>query len=186
MEKIDGIFNRNSFPECDPKFWNELAVFSDALEERLLIKELGDNRADKIESEDIEMSKKEKDIIDKLIFWRLCSSLKNRYAVVDMLLYKLPQSLEERHMLGELYSGRLFPEEQMKESKEFEIQYREMLQSEREFENSLSIAQKEAFSEIIDNRVITMLHHAKESFVSGFQYAAQMFLSIFTEYKLER
>lgn len=87
MQKVDGIFNRDSFPESNLRFWRELAVFSDALEERLLIKKLRyENGADKNEGEDIGMSKEEIDIIDKIIFWKLCSSIKNRYAVIELLL----------------------------------------------------------------------------------------------------
>lgn len=44
MGNIGGAFNRHSFPEHDPKFWEDLNVFIDALEERILIENLQYNR----------------------------------------------------------------------------------------------------------------------------------------------
>lgn len=195
MQKIDGIFNRDSYPECDPNFWEDLNTFVAALEERLLIGLLRheNNKADKRNEKtykDLELSKMEKETMDKLIFWAVCSGLKNRYTVMEILYNKMlqnPSALKEekKHMLEELYCGHLFPDEQMKDSEEFKSHYHTMLQGEMEFEHKLTREQKEDFENIISNRIKSMSLYAKDSFVFGFQYAAKMMNCIFMDYNSE-
>lgn len=191
MIKIDGLYSRDSFPEYDPKFWDELSVFAGALEERLLTEKLKQEKKGGIKKEEhynaLGFLEGEEKTIDKLIFWAMCSKLKNRHAVIDILLND--KMLEDPflnegkcHVIEELYCGKLFPEEQMEESNEFKISCHNMMQGEREFENNLSASQKEGFEKIINARIMATSQLTKESFDHGFQYGMRMLMGVYTDY----
>lgn len=150
MTKYEGIFNRNSFPEQDPDFWQDLNVFIDVLEERLLIKNLQINKSKIKESKKQELTIKELETLERLVFWAACYGLKDKNAIIRILYQKgiIDTSVledEKKQMLNDLYNGNLFAD---------------------------------AECGMIVKNGIQKEKHLRECFMSGFQYAVSMIAKI--------
>lgn len=171
--------------------WDKLDQLIDRLEEDLtfqIIKQSNSNQ----EIDDTNCNRQffllddQKKVLNKLIFWTLCSEMKEGHYLLDVFLNN-QLTLKKKdsfapHILGQLCTGNLYPDETFKESEEYRILYGEAQQREEEIYSQLDDRLKDIYDQLMSDYSFLLSQNSTESFVHGFQFAAKMFLGIYLEY----
>lgn len=174
--------------------WNELESYIDELEEyltfSLLSYELGKNKSKEEQEGDVKeqsvCTKKQKEILNRFIFWMLCSELEEGHFLLDIFLNnKLTvqeNSLSEIHILRKLHEGNLCPDDDFEESDQYKSVSKELKKMEEEFLSSLNPYLEDKFDTITTSYMNLQSISSTDCFIHGFQYAAKMFIGIYLEY----
>lgn len=177
--------------------WSELESYISELEENLtfsLLKhELGKHKANEEQKEGSNdsyvCSRQQKEILNRLIFWTLCSELKEGHILLDIFMNgKLTvqtNSLSKNHILRKLYEGNLCPDDDLEESEQYKSVATELKKMEEEFLSSLNTCMKDKFDMITTNYMNLQSISSTDCFIHGFQFAAKMLIGIYSEYNNE-
>lgn len=176
------------------KLWHDLDLYLDILEENLAGELLNKESAGcerKNESEEkiqniSEFREKQKEILDRFIFWELCSRMKDGYLISDILLNKKitvkTDKIFENQFIDDIRNTKYRKNDKIDELTELRLLDKRILEIENIFTGKLSKSLIREYNEIVSEYIDWAVMLSTERYVHGFQNAIRMFIGAYLEY----